>query len=177
MKNLKILLGLMFSFLVQSSFLFAQKGSKIMSACVSGDCENGIGKQKFSNNATYEGAFKGDLPHGKGKYVSDDYTYDGDFAGSMKEGKGSLWRKDGSFYTGQFARNKFEGKGKLQDAHGIYEGDFLEDKKHGKGMNTSANEIYIGEWKNDLKDGVGKLTDLKGKLIQQGTWKEGKFLK
>lgn len=177
MRNLKILFGLIILFLVHSSLLFAQKSSKITSTCVSGDCENGIGKQKFSNNATYEGAFKDDLPHGKGKYVSDEYTYVGDFAGSTKEGNGELWKKDGSFYKGQFFRNKFEGKGKLQDAYGIYEGDFLEGKKHGKGMNTYANEIYIGEWKNDLKDGVGKLTDLKGKIIQQGTWKEGKFLR
>ena len=177
MKNLKILLGFIFLFMVQSNLLFAQKGSKIMSTCVSGDCENGIGKMRYSNRATYEGAFKDELPHGKGKYVSNEYTYVGDFAGSTKEGSGELWKMDGSFYKGQFFRNKYEGKGKLQDAYGIYEGDFLEGKKHGKGMNTYANEIYTGEWKNDMKDGVGKLTDLKGKLIQQGTWKDGKFIK
>ena len=59
--------------------------------CISGDCDNGLGKYVWNNGDYYYGAWK---------------------LGKM-EGKGTYYKSDGTIYDGFWMNNKKNGRGKL----------------------------------------------------------------
>jgi outer membrane biosynthesis protein TonB len=84
----------------------------------------------------------------------------------------------GNVYEGYVdANNKRDGKGKYTYKSGnVYDGDWKNDKMAGSGTYKSAEGwTYIGEFRNDVFHGTGKYYDKKGKLLQEGTWENGKY--
>jgi hypothetical protein len=69
--------------------------------CIDGNCQNGKGKVKYSDNTTYEGSFVNGLKDGNGVY-----TY-----------------LDGDVYSGGFKNDKFQGSAFYRDTYGSLSGD------------------------------------------------------
>ncbi len=103
--------------------------------CLSGDCENGLGKYLTSGGDLYEGHFKDGLFEGRGmvKLKSGDLI-----EGDWKRGipyNGNITFVNGDKYVGQINNFNPHGKGKLLFANGnIYVGDFVNGKMIGKGF-------------------------------------------
>ena len=143
--------------------------------------KNGKGKVIYHNkNMVYVGIFLNDLKEKKGNLSSfdDRYLYDGEWKGDKYEGNGSLVTPDGNKYVGEFKNGLFEGKGYLIDNEGnIYNGNFKQGKKCGEGeLSMNNGNKYIGMFKNDIFNGKGKLLDKDGNIIQEGNFKDGKFI-
>ncbi|MBN8548598.1 MAG: hypothetical protein J0M12_04710 [Deltaproteobacteria bacterium] len=145
--------------------------------CVSGDCQNGIGKMSFPGLGTYEGAFKNGIREGQGTFVWDSgqkytgawsadnitghglITYaDGrKFEGSFKDGTrmiGVFSWNDGSKYTGSFKDDRLGGLGVMQNADGSwYVGSYENDQRNGQGTQykPDGSVDFAGTWKNDNK--------------------------
>ena len=121
--------------------------------CISGDCQNGFGKRKYSENDVYEGYFKLGSRSGKGTY-----TY-----------------ANGNKYEGEYLSGFMNGQGKFTFANSdVYEGSFVKDQRAGFGTYTFANSNkYIGNWVNGKQDGEGTLYDYGANLKQEAIYKEG----
>ena len=100
-------------------------------------------------------------------------------SGNCSNGKGKLVYPNGDTYEGDFVNGSLEGEGVFINVnYGVYQGQFSKNVRNGSGSFAfKTGDSYQGDWKNDKRDGIGKLTDHEGKVLQQGTWKEGKFLK
>jgi len=73
---------------------------------------HGKGVQVWPSGSSYEGEWRHDLMHGKGKFSSQDGAYEGSWVDDKRSGQGKFVRRvDGS----------------------VYEGDWLNDKRHGVG--------------------------------------------
>lgn len=73
----------------------------------------------------------------------------------MAEGEGVLRMQDGSVYTGHFSKGKEEGKGTIVTKDGVrFEGFFKQGKKDGPFIETDSN----------------------GRIIRQGTFRNGRLL-
>ncbi len=77
----------------------------------------GYGRRTYHGGNFFEGYFKKDEFHGKGKYVySKDYnekSYVGDFENGNFNGYGVMIYRDGGKYEGHWKNNKFHGKGRI----------------------------------------------------------------
>ncbi|NCN11582.1 MAG: hypothetical protein GW938_17225 [Leptospira sp.] len=106
--------------------------------CLSGDCQNGIGKKGLDDKNYMEGKFKNGKPDGKFLLYRD--FVQGDSAGEMFFKNGNLdtskpvkeYYEEGTYYVG-FYNSEYEmhGKGKLYDLDDnlLYEGNFKNGKK------------------------------------------------
>ena len=143
--------------------------------------KHGKGKLTFYNNGTvslvYEGDYQNDKIHGKGKIkYPNGEVYEGEWENGKIHGKGKYIYANGSIYEGDWKDGKRNGKGKhtLPDGN-IYEGDFQDDNMHGKGKFIYANgEVYEGDWKDNKMHGKGKLTRNNGDTYE-GDFKDDKF--
>lgn len=91
----------------------------LLSQCVVGDCQNGLGKAAYKNGDTYEGEWQYGKMNGQGLYVF----------------------KKGSIYEGHFALNKMDGLGKMTYPDGAYfYGGWKNNKKHGYGYIVLPNK-------------------------------------
>lgn len=152
----------------------------------------------FSNEDVYLGAFKGILPHGKGKYTWSDgtvyegdweegkmtgkgkihwpsqATYEGDFSGGYLHGFGTFIGSDGSIYRGSWKMNSQHGIGRKQYPNsGIYDGCWREGVREGSGRYAWSNDnIYIGNWKHGRMCGRGVMKWFNGDLFD-GFWSNG----
>jgi len=141
---------------------------------ISGDCDSVKGKMSFSNNeATYDGDWKNNMPHGKGQFKD----------------------KNNNVYKGEFKYGYFWGKGQML-VTGLYNytGNFVMSRRQGKGLCSFVKpkgETYDGEWYNDMMSGLGKYSkgpqfyyygnllnnmfNGNGKIISSDGWLEGNF--
>ena len=152
------------------------------------------------NGALYQGCWKDDLQHGKGKEVwTDGSTYEGMYLKGKKHGYGAYRWNDGSRYDGQWFENKISGlglyswldgrtyKGQWKNnnmhGHGVYfwkdgrryEGEYEEDKKHGFGVYTWADgRRYEGYWANGKQHGLGRYLVPNEDREKYGLWEDGK---
>ena len=135
------------------------------------------------NIHTYEGQWKHDKRHGKGRAVmfnGDVYDgewdedactgigmvniydtgdeYCGQFMNGLAHGHGVYKYSNGDVYEGELKNEKFCGLGKLVYADGnVYTGEFEDDLPHGKGSFAYLNgDMYTGAFKDGLKHGMGK---------------------
>lgn len=78
---------------------------------------------------TYEGEFKHNKFHGKGKLVSGGYEYIGDFENHKRHGQGEQVWRSGSSYEGQWSCGRRQGLGKSYDNESgvTYEGRWSDD--------------------------------------------------
>lgn len=67
------------------------------------------------------------------------------------------------------------GQGIFQWVDGTtYAGDYQHGRKHGEGTFIYlSKKRYVGEWAAGKQNGRGRLLDPTGKLIKEGTWKDG----
>jgi len=95
--------------------------------------EKGI--MKYTNGESYDGSWRLDKPHGKGKYISHDYAYEGNYMFGRKQGKGIMKFKNGDIYEGEFMSDLFHGEGIFKHANGdIYQGHFENGTMHEQGI-------------------------------------------
>jgi hypothetical protein len=136
---------------------------------------------------TYEGEWKNDSRHGKGKMTTSSSIYEGEWKDDVKYGKGKMTYKIGIRIKleGEWKGNSV-GKGKMTFKNGdIYEGgwfvySFVEgyhnfSNEYGIGKTTFVNgDVYEGEYKH-MYDGLndiipkGKMTYKNGD-IYEGEW-------
>ncbi|XP_042020772.1 phosphatidylinositol 4-phosphate 5-kinase 8-like isoform X1 [Salvia splendens] len=152
----------------------------------------------LANGDVYRGAFKGMIPHGKGKYTWLDGTiyegdwedgkmagkgkirwasqavYDGDFSGGYLHGFGTFIGSDGSMYRGSWKMNSQHGIGRKQYSNSdLYDGCWREGVREGSGRYAWSNDnIYIGNWKNGRMSGRGVMKWFNGDLFD-GFWLNG----
>ena len=102
----------------------------------------GRGIKIWKEGDKYEGEWKDNNKHGKGKYIwgkinkkfEDDY-YIGDFINDKREGKGTKYYNSGSYYVGNWKNNKRNGKGIMYYKNGTkYDGEWLNNQKSGNGQ-------------------------------------------
>ena len=106
---------------------------------------NGRGKEKYKNGNIYEGQFKNDKRHGKGRM---EYALR---AGAKFEG----------YYEGEWVNGESNGQGKERYPNGnTYRGELKNGERHGKGRmdylkkpSAKFSGYYDGEWSKGLFDG------------------------
>ncbi|MDR2681580.1 MAG: hypothetical protein LBB29_00845 [Holosporaceae bacterium] len=83
-------------------------------------------------------------------------------------------------YDGPMMNGKPSGRGKLEVKYAdgtTYRGDCEDGQRSGYGVATySDGSVYSGYFSNDKRDGAGKLCDARGKVLQEGTWKEDRYV-
>lgn len=118
-----------------------------------------------------------------GSLDKDGNKYTGEFVNNLFNGKGVYWFSDGDYYNGTFKNGVPEGWGvyvflpanKLNGHK--YIGDFENGRAHGRGTIFFQNgAIYAGQFVAGLPDGSGLYLDKEGVLLQEGIWREGKFI-
>lgn len=117
--------------------------------CLSGNCYNGSGKFKYTNEATYEGDFRNGQPEGKGVFTySNGNQYNGEWKEGKKVGSGLLHFSNGARYEGQFSNNFMDGFGRYTfKDESVYEGFFIADRPNGQGSLTRQDGSKIsGLW-------------------------------
>lgn len=155
--------------------------------CISGDCENGIGKAEYvqeSQKYVYEGNFVNGFWEGNGTLKAEGiYIYRGVFVQSVFQGKGELEYPNGDKYIGEFSEMNFNGKGifyyksgeklegefrkgKIWNGNGFlphsdktyYKGAFLNGRLHGFGIFIFEDgSSFEGNFENDQPNGYGTI--------------------
>ena len=150
-------------------------------ACLRGDCVDGVGAFRWADGDSYSGSFKAGKPDGLGVFRADvgkatQQRYAGAWSLGVRQGAGVLIFNDGRTYRGEFAKGKMEGygvqswTGEHRVARGYdtiaqpgqFEGSFLDGVWSGKGRITrGVKHPETGEDVSLSDEGVY----LKGKLL------------
>ena len=111
----------------------------------------GEGTYEWNNGDKYEGEFKDDLMHGKGKLtIVGKGTYEGEFVRGKKSGEGTFKFINGDRYIGEWVDDKMQGSGQYTFANGdYYKGTFANNQFNGSGTYTKDGKSYAGTWKNN----------------------------
>jgi hypothetical protein len=125
-----------------------------ISGCISGDCQNGLGKFVDDIGATYTGNFVNGFLDGNGSIclLNGDTLYTGDFRSGMFHGEGVFYGQN-EIYNGQFKFDLFNGYGEMAYSDGTkYIGHFLNDKRNGNGIDIDVDGTkFPGVWVNGEK--------------------------
>jgi hypothetical protein len=146
--------------------------------CISGNCQNGTGTQRYMGNVIYTGRFVGGLREGSGKLtLSNGNVYEGNFIKNKMQGEGTMTYSNGDRYVGSWSNDQPAGKGKYYFKSGErYEGAFANGKFEGQGvMRYPDGAYYTGAWLGNKKHGTGKLVGAGGDVLKEGQWNMGKF--
>src|SRR5690606_5928821 len=74
--------------------------SDLTAQCLSGNCQNGTGKYRYSTGAVYTGQFVNGNREGKGKLIfPNNNVYDGQFSRNRINGEGSMSYSNGDRYV------------------------------------------------------------------------------
>lgn len=142
--------------------------------------KNGQNRCELDNGDVYEGGYKDDKRHGKGKYISHKgWTYEGDFMFDEMTGNGKVVFANGQTYEGGWLFGKRHGHGEEKYANGNrYVGEYNQDQFHGQGTYYYADgDIYEGSYESGIRSGHGIYKSLsRGKdsyNCTEGTWVDG----
>ncbi len=126
-------------------FLFLT--ASICAQCLSGDCQEGIGKYRFPSGATYEGTFFNGEVHGQGTcYYTDGSIYHGQWQYRYPHGHGSKLYADKEMWTGNWVKGRPINKN----------GNFFDESFISKGaIAYDGTDIQFGCIKGDCTDGIG----------------------
>eukprot|EP00747_Dinoflagellata_sp_TGD_P055085 gnl/TRDRNA2_/TRDRNA2_149349_c1_seq2.p1 gnl/TRDRNA2_/TRDRNA2_149349_c1~~gnl/TRDRNA2_/TRDRNA2_149349_c1_seq2.p1 ORF type:complete len:239 (-),score=42.63 gnl/TRDRNA2_/TRDRNA2_149349_c1_seq2:28-744(-) len=133
----------------------------------------------YEDGSSYTGQMVSGKRHGKGIWKSETGQYEGQWRSDQPHGKGRQTWSNGRVYEGEFAYGKFSGFGRMvwQTNGGpmIYEGEYMEDQKHGRGKFLWADgRSYDGEWRNGKRWGQGVHTNTRQEK-KVGMWADDKF--
>ena len=135
-------------------------------------------KTEKTDNGKYEGLYKNNLKHGKGKYTWDNGDlYDGNWVEGDKTGKGTYVWSNGDKYEGDWLNNNRTGNGTFTwgDDGTKYVGSWKDDKRIGRGKLIYTNGTFrVGKWnetKNNIDEDVYDIF-LSRSAIQKGAVKE-----
>ena len=106
----------------------------------------------------YEGNWKNDMFHGKGKYnfYFEGAYEEGEFRKSKKHGHCRFDYGDGTFFSGVFFKGLIKGHGRYDMKDGAYyEGNYLDDVYSGQGTLFEDGIKFVGEFKEGEKHGRG----------------------
>ncbi|KAF0242218.1 MAG: Fbox and MORN domain containing [Chitinophagaceae bacterium] len=172
--NRLIVVIILFTFCFCAISIHAQVTAK----CLTGNCQNGIGKYRYADSVIYEGQWKNGVNEGKGKIIyKNGDTYEGEFKAGMRNGQGKYSVKSGTIVTGTYEKNNLVNGTMLLTNGFKYEGSFLNDEFSGKGKAISPEgEVYDGDWLKGKRNGLGEYRDKTGKLIYSGSWKDDVML-
>jgi hypothetical protein len=96
----------------------------------------GWGVRIWTDGSIYEGWFRNDRAHGRGRLIhADGYIYEGPWVKDMASGENGIYTHyDGTEYRGSFLNDKQDGWGVEVWPDGVrYQGEYVQGKKHGKG--------------------------------------------
>jgi hypothetical protein len=153
------------------------------SQCLSGDCNSGEGKYRFTKPiiSSYEGKFSNGLPNGKGKIEYSDWgvSYDGFFIdGNIDSTAYGILQMKNIIKKGNISESVLKdengnllwnwvlnGEGSISYSNGnvVEEGFFNEDELNGKGVRTLRSEKGIQSEIGNFVNGV--LNDINGEII------------
>ena len=143
---------------------------------------NGTYTKRWVGGSAYYGSWQDGLPHGTGKFMSEEGTeYQGEWTWGKMHGQGSFKYSNGDLYIGSFKDNLRHGQGTCKARNGdVYVGEWRFGFQHGVGVHTTVDGVvYEGEWKNNKAHGVGLVTELDGNggtLKWDGIFHEGLLL-
>lgn len=121
--------------------------TSLFSQCLSGDCQDGIGKYEYPSGAIYEGQFHNGEVHGQGTCnYTDGSSYSGQWQYRYPNGHGSKLYPDKEMWTGHWI------KGRPIDK----EGNFFEESFISKGATSyDGTDIQFGCIQGDCTNGLG----------------------
>ena len=136
------------------------------------------------SNYDYKGQVKDGKENGYGGKVYKDGNgiETGFYLNSRLHGFGILIYADGSSYSGEWKENQQHGQGiktwkKSQGKVAVYKGSYDQGRRHGHGTYTTADgDIYVGNWVNNKRHGQGKMTYKESGKVEEGEWKDDKFI-
>ncbi len=175
MKGLNLFVRLLLPAIVSVAALIP---TNLSAQCLSGNCQSGTGKYRYSSGSVYTGQFSNGQRQGNGKLVySNNNVYEGQFKYNRMNGEGTMVYSNGDKYVGNWVSDQPNGKGKYYwKTKERYEGDFKNGKFEGQGtMYYPDGAYYTGGWKQNRKNGQGKFIDPNGN-VTQGTWALGKLI-
>ncbi|QNK55064.1 stalk domain-containing protein [Paenibacillus sp. PAMC21692] len=123
---------------------------------------HGSGTLNISGLQLYKGTFVNGAIEGRGTLYDPGHRksyYEGEFKNNLFHGKGKLVTRDGSYFEGEFVNGLLEGSGKIVDADGslVYIGDFNGHKLHGEGtIYYSEGTYYKGSFQHGTLNGQGE---------------------
>jgi hypothetical protein len=123
--------------------------------CLSGDCENGYGLWRTSNNCTYTGHFQNGRFDDTDGFIDyrNGYSYRGGFKDGDKEGYGV--RQCGPLSAGEkkvegyWKNGLLNGWGRITRESYIEEGNYVNHKRNGKILFIDTQYKYNGEYKKE----------------------------
>jgi len=120
----------------------------------------------YPDGSKYQGQTLNGLKDGFGRLWSDT-EYQGEWKADMQHGKGKQTWPDGRVYEGQYDSGRFSGRGRMEwkkeDGKLVYDGEYKDDQKHGHGKFTWANgRTYEGEWNCGKRHGRGIVQNQQG---------------
>lgn len=106
-------------------------GTSVLSRCIEGDCEDGIGVASYRDGSRYEGEWKDKKAFGTGilKYANGN-EYIGEWFYGKANGRGIMQFSNGHKYVGEWKDSLAHGKGTLYDKDGnvVFNGVWIEGK-------------------------------------------------
>ena len=133
-------------------------------------------KDYRSREASYEGDWVDDVPHGSGVMLFENGDrYQGNFVMGHAEGQGSkTWAQPpraGDSYQGQWRADMRHGQGEMRWSAGDrYKGQWRDGMRHGQGEHHWADgQWYKGEWLDDKMHGQGEYH------LPDGRWYKGEW--
>jgi len=133
----------------------------------------------YEDQSTYTGQVVDGKRQGHGLWQSSTGQYEGQWKADAQHGKGRQTWSDGRVYDGQFDHGRFSGHGRMvwhtQKGLLTYEGQYKDDLKHGSGRFVWADgRTYDGEWQNGKRHGKGMYMNARCER-KVGFWVDDKF--
>tara|TARA_B100001094_G_C18180068_1_gene800364 strand:+ start:1781 stop:2545 length:765 start_codon:yes stop_codon:yes gene_type:complete len=134
-----------------------------------------------SGKLKYDGGYMYGRFHGYGKLIinANEY-YEGEFVKGEYDGKGTYhWKKMKIKFSGEWKYSVRCGKGKqYENNQVIFSGMWRDNIKNGICKEYYKNRlIFDGIFKDDKRNGYGKEFNEYGEIINEGIWKDDKFMK
>jgi len=133
----------------------------------------------YEDQSTYTGQVVDGKRQGHGIWQSRTGQYEGQWKADAQHGKGRQTWSDGRVYDGQFQNGRFSGHGRMvwhtQKGLLTYEGQYKDDLKHGSGRFVWADgRTYDGEWQRGKRHGKGMYMNARCER-KVGFWVDDKF--
>lgn len=114
------------------------------------DIGDGETRVVYGYGAVYYGGYVNGKREGRGVYISGESKYEGEFRNDLKHGKGKFEWPNGDTYEGDYRYGMRDGVGVLKTREEKYEGQFRCDKKHGVGTRTVLGDSHEVRYENGV---------------------------